>query len=214
MIKGQIISGNFEKVIARQKSGKQIEIWELLINEANGIKILLQVSDLLYGSQISQQNLEMISGMKLEENLDIDFYDPNLRNYTIAVLKSLLMLKEGKALLNKGLPEFFSGLREITECDLDFLSKPRNSLFLGKLRSGSKTLNVDISIDGEKALAHHILIAGTTGRGKSVLVSNLLWSIADSSYAGALVLDPHDEYYGRNKKGLKDHPSKKIAYYT
>ena len=214
LIKGQIISGNFEKVIARQKSGKQIEIGELLINEANGIKILLQVSDLLYGSQISQQNLEMISGMKLEENLDIDFYEPNLRNYTIAVLKSLLMLKEGSAILNKGLPEFFSGIREISEDDLNFLSKPRNSLFLGKLRSGSKTLNVDISIDGEKALAHHILIAGTTGRGKSVLVSNLLWSIADSNYAGALVLDPHDEYYGRNKIGLKDHPNKKIVYYT
>lgn len=213
-IKGQIISGNFEKIIARQKSGRKIEIGELLISEANGLKILLQVSDLVYGSQISQQNLEMISGMKLEESLDMDFYEPNLRNYTIAVLKSLLMLKEGKAFLNKSLPEFFSGIREISEDDLDFLARPRNPLFLGNLRSGSKTLKVDINIDGEKALAHHILIAGTTGRGKSVLVSNLLWSIASSSYAGALVLDPHDEYYGRNKMGLKDHPGKKIIYYT
>ncbi|MEM3126709.1 MAG: ATP-binding protein, partial [Candidatus Woesearchaeota archaeon] len=34
-------------------------------------------------------------------------------------------------------------------------------------------------------------------------------------YCGFLVLDPHDEYYGRNKLGLKDHPSSnKLIYYT
>ncbi len=35
-----------------------------------------------------------------------------------------------------------------------------------------------------------------------------------SDYCGALVLDPHDEYFGRNKLGLKDHPGQKVVYYT
>ena len=70
-------------------------------------------------------------------------------------------------------------------------------------------LDVPIYLDGEKIFSHHILIAGTTGRGKSVLVSNLLWNSAAPDYCGILVLDPHDEYYGRNRFGLKDHPSKK-----
>ncbi|MBI2107855.1 DUF87 domain-containing protein [Candidatus Woesearchaeota archaeon] len=214
LIKGQIISGNFQKVIARQKSGKPIEIGELLISEHGGSKILFQVSDLLYGSQISQQNLEMISGMNLEEGIDIELYEPHLRNYVIAVMKSLLAINDSKLSINKALPSFFSDVKEISENDLGFLSRPRNPLFIGKLRSGSKTLDFDISIDGEKALSHHILISGTTGRGKSVLVSNMLWSMAYSEYSSALVLDPHDEYYGRSKLGLKDHPGKKVAYYT
>ena len=31
-----------------------------------------------------------------------------------------------------------------------------------------------------------------------------------------LIIDPHDEYYGRTKKGLKDHPNamNKVVYYS
>ena len=63
--------------------------------------------------------------------------------------------------------------------------------------------------------SHHILIPATTGRGKSNLTSVLLWNCIDQDYCGILVLDPHDEYYGRNKLGLKDHPKKEnVKYYT
>jgi len=63
--------------------------------------------------------------------------------------------------------------------------------------------------------SHHILIPAQTGKGKSNLCSVLLWSQVDKDYCGILVLDPHDEYYGRNKLGLKDHPkSEKVIYYT
>ena len=215
LIKGQVISGEFGKIIARQKSDASIEIGELLITDSNEGKILLQVYDLVYGSQISQQNLELIAGMKLEENTDFEFFDPNLRNYMLAMMKSLITIKGKNAFVSKSLPGFFSEVREIAEKDLSFLTKPKNPLFLGNLRSGSKLLDVPIYLDGEKILSHHILIAGTTGRGKSVLVSNLLWNAVGRGYCGILVLDPHDEYYGRNKLGLKDHPNKEnIVYYT
>ena len=72
MTKGQVISGEFGRIIARQKFGQQIEIGELLIADSDNGKIMLQVYDLVYGSQISQQNLEMIAGMKLEENTDFE----------------------------------------------------------------------------------------------------------------------------------------------
>jgi len=215
LIKGQVISGEFGKVIARQKSGENIEIGQLLISDSKEGKILLQVYDLLYGSQISQQNLEMISGMKLEENTEFELFDPSLRNYMLAMMKSLVTIKGKNARVSKSLPSFFSELREIQESDLSFLTKPKNPLFLGNLRSGSKRLDVPVYLDGEKVFSHHILIAGTTGRGKSVLVSNLLWNVIGRDYCGILVLDPHDETYGRNKIGLKDHPYKEnIVYYT
>jgi DNA helicase HerA-like ATPase len=113
------------------------------------------------------------------------------------------------------LPSFFSEIREVTKDDLKFLTKPENPLFFGYLRSGSKRLDVPIYLNGKDVFSHHILIAATTGRGKSNLTSCMLWDTLDKGYCGILVLDPHDEYYGRNKFGLKDSPAKdRLAYYT
>jgi len=221
--KGLIISGSFNELLAREKSKEQFEIGELLIAESQveteqgkeTKKTLLQVYDLEYGSQISQQNLELISGMELEDTKgSIEFMSPELRNYTLSKLKPLITInKEGKERTSKSLPSFFSKLRTVEEKDLQFLSKPKKPLFLGKLRSGSKTLNFNISIDGEKALSHHILIPATTGRGKSNLLKCMLWKLAYQNYAGILVLDPHDEYY---KDALEKHPKKqeKIIRYS
>ncbi|MBW2988740.1 ATP-binding protein [Candidatus Woesearchaeota archaeon] len=214
-MKGKVISGEYGKVLVRQKTGKKIELGEILVSEDKDSKILLQAVHLLYGSQISQQNLELISGMSLEEEEDMEFMDAKLRNYNLAVLKNLITIKEKTSGVCKRLPAFFSSVRELKEDDLRFLTKPKNPLFLGKLRSGSDVLDFPVYLDGEEALTHHILVPGTTGRGKSVLVKNILWNTTDQDYCGILVLDPHDEYYGRNKFGLKDHRLKdKVIYYT
>lgn len=215
IIKAQVISGEFGKILVRQKSDQKLELGELLISESGENKILMQVFDLIYGSQISQQNLELISGMNLEENTDAEFFDKNLRNYILAGLKNLVTIRNNDAFVSKLMPAFFSPVREIAKDDLSFLTKPQNQLFIGNLRSGSKMLDVPIYLEGEKVLSHHILLAGTTGRGKSNLISNILWSLVYQDYCGILVLDPHDEYYGRNKIGLKDHPlNDKVVYYT
>ncbi len=218
--KGQVISGEIGKIVIRQKSDSETQLGELLISEnngenGNGNKILLQCYDLLYASQLSQQNLELISGLKLEENEDSNFMEPHLRNYSLAYLKPLLSIDGKNASLCKGLPKFFSEVREVTKEDLSFITKPQNAIYLGKLRSGSKKLDVDINLKGDDVFSHHVLIAGTTGRGKSVLVSNIIWNVLSQDYCGMLVLDPHDEYFGRNKLGMKDHPNKnKVIYYT
>ncbi len=215
MIKGQVISGEYGKILVRQKSDKDIELGELLIADTTDGKILLQVFDLLYGSQISQQNLELLSGLKLEENSSLEFMDPKLRNYNLIAAKNLISIRGNNAAVCKTLPSFFSEVREVTNDDLKFLTKPKNPLFIGKLRSGSKMMDVDICLDGEKVFTHHILIPATTGRGKSNLTSCILWDTIDKDYCGILVLDPHDEYYGRNKLGLKDHSRRdRVVYYT
>ncbi|MFH1181891.1 MAG: ATP-binding protein [Candidatus Woesearchaeota archaeon] len=212
-ILGQIVSGGFGQLIARQKSDVSLEIGELVVSEAQS-KVLLQVYDLQYGSQLSQQTRELISGVKLEEQNDLELLDANLRNYNLAFLKPLITIKGSEAILCKVLPGFFSQIREIRKEDVSFLTPPENPLFIGKLRSGSKTLDFDVVIDGEKALTHHILIPAQTGKGKSNLAACMLWDAASRDYCGILVLDPHDEYYGRNKPGLKNHPSGKVVYYT
>jgi hypothetical protein len=214
-IVGQVISGEFGKVLVRQKSDNDIELGELLVAESNDSKILFQVYDLMYGSQISQQNLELMSGLKLEEDNDLEVYDSNLRNYKLALMKNLITLKKNNSSVCKTLPCFFCNVREIDNNDVIFPSKPQNSITLGKLRSGSKVLDIDVNLPGDKVLAEHLLVAASTGKGKSNLVKSVLWNLVDKEYCGVLVLDPHDEYYGRNGIGLKDHSSNgKIVYYS
>ncbi len=209
-----MISGRFGEIIVRQKSDEELELGEILVANTESGKILLQVYDLIFGSQISQQNLELISGMNLEEGHNLDFMEPHLRNYKLAVLKNLISISNEKAVSSKNLPNFFSEVRELKKEDLTFLTKPDNPLSIGNLRSGTKDLDFPLYLPGDKVFSHHILISGTTGKGKSVLMSNLIWDTVDKDYCALLVLDPHDEYFGRNKLGLKDHPSKKLVYYS
>ncbi|MGM5482921.1 MAG: ATP-binding protein [Nanobdellota archaeon] len=215
MIKGQVIGGDFAKIIARQKKDANIELGELLVADNADESVLFQVVDLGFGSQLSKQNLEFISGMFLEDNTDLDFMEPEIRNYKMAILKSILQLKNTGAVSSKSLPDFFSTVNQIQEEDMRFLTKPENSLNFGNLRSGSKVLDIPIYLDGKKILPEHILLAATTGRGKSNLTKCVLWDSVDKDYCGTLVLDPHDEYYGINDIGLKDHPvASKVTYYT
>lgn len=212
-IKGQVISGDFSGIVVRQKHGVNLEIGELLISEAKGTKILMQVTDLMYGSQLSQQSLELVSGMSLEESSNLEFISPNLRNYRLAKLKILLSISS-KVGSSKSLPEFFSTVRAIKKEDLDFLIMPRFPLFVGNLRCGSSDFPMPIYLNGKETFSHHILIAATTGKGKSTLASVMLWHLMEKPWCGVLVLDPHDEYYGRNKPGIKDHGSNNCVYYT
>ncbi|MBI2665920.1 ATP-binding protein [Candidatus Woesearchaeota archaeon] len=212
-LKGQVVFGDFSKIVMRVKSDVKAELGELVVIEENNEKYLLQVYDLLYGSQISPQNLEMVAGMNLEEG-NFSLLDESLRNYQLALLKPVIHFSETSRTCKK-LPNSFSKVREIKKEDLSFITMPENPLFLGKLRSGSKEMGFDIFLPGKDVLSHHVLIPASTGKGKSNLLSCILWDIVGRDYAGMLVLDPHDEYYGRVGLGLKDHPQReKISYYT
>lgn len=215
MIKGQIISGDTSKIVIRIKAEQSIQLGELVVvDNTKKEKYLLQVFDLLYASQLSEQNRELLSGIELEEQ-GLSILDENLRNYTLALAKPLLTIHGQTPHTCKQLPPFFSCVRELQKDDLTFLQEPQNPFFLGNLRSGSTTLSEQLKLDGKDVLSHHVLIPASTGKGKSNLMSCLLWDITNHNYAGLLVLDPHDEYYGRTTLGLKDHPRKdKVRYYT
>lgn len=217
-VRGRLVGGEFGEILIRQKSGEKLELGDLLVAEGTDGYTILQVYDLKYGSQISQDAIELLAGMKLEGfGGSLDFMEPELRNYTLAGIKGIARISdEGNAWIPKGLPEFFSEIRRIEEKDLEFFSKPEHPVYVGKVRSGSKVLDVDVFLDGEKMLKHHVLIPAITGRGKSNLVKVIAWSLVEKPEFGLLILDPHDEYYGRHTLGLKDHPHAKnnLVYYS
>jgi len=218
-IAGQIVSGEVAEILIRQKSGETIELGDLLVVEDVEHFLILQVFDLRYGSQVSGSARELLAGMKLEGfGTGLEFLEPELRNYVIAAVKAVARISNSgnDIKIPKVLPRFFSSVRRIKEDDLKFLTKPSNPVYLGKIRSGSKVLDFDVFLDGEQMFVHHVLVPATTGRGKSNLLKIMLWSVLNESKFGILVLDAHDEYYGRKGKGLKDHPqaAKNLKYFT
>lgn len=216
-IVGQVVGGETAELLIREKSGKNIELGDLLIAEEEGTLLILQVYDLAYGSQVPQLTRELLAGLKLEGyGTELTFLEPELRNYVIAKAKAVARIEGKDVKIPKTLPRFFSHIRYITEKDLVFLTKPKNPVYVGKVRSGSKKLDVDVYLNGVDVFTHHVVIPATTGRGKSNLVKVMLWSILDQPNFGVLVLDPHDEYYGRHGKGLKDSPNAKnsLIYYS
>lgn len=213
---GQIIGGGVARILIREKSGVKLEMGDLLLVEDAGNSLILQLTDLQYHSQVPQSIRELISGMKLEgQGANLDFMEPELRNYIVAQAKAILQVKDGLSTIPKSLPDFFNSVRSIKEEDLRFLTKPDHPLYLGDVRSGSKILDSKVYVNAMDAIPHHILIPATTGRGKSNLVKVMLWSLLDLNGFGILVLDPHDEYYGRNEMCLKDHPHhENLVYYS
>lgn len=217
-VAAQVIGGKVANIRLREKTGRKIELGDLLIvEEDDGSGLLLQVYDLEFGSQIPQSMRELAAGYTLEGyGSNLDFLDPKLRNYIVAVVRGIARINGSKVTIPKILPRFFSTVRDIHEADLKFLTKPKHPIYLGKVRSGSKVLDVDVFLNGVDMFTHHVLIPATTGRGKSNLVKVMLWSAVGKKF-GILVLDAHNEYYGiGNDLGLKDHPDAKdnIVYYS
>jgi len=214
-IVGKIVSGDFSGIIIRQKTGVDVELGELLVARENNGYFILQVFDISYGSQIPERIRSLAAGLKLEEESNLSFLDSEISNFILIILKPILFVADNYH-LPKRLPKFFSSVERIKEEDLKFLEKPNRPLYFGKIRSGSRVLDIDVFLRGDNVITHHMLISASTGKGKSNLVKVLTYNLLNENYAGLLVIDPHDEYYGRTKKGLKDHPNarNKIVYYS
>ena len=229
---GQVVGGDFSNIVVRQKDGKSLEIGSILVSRQGDTSIILQVFSLEYGSQIDRSMQEMMSGQGLEGGVvEARPYEPELVNYVLARIKPLARVVRreggggagggtGAVVTNpKAMPPFFDTLADVTGADLDFVNRAGGgaSIMVGHMRSGTRILeDVEVRLPAEDVFSHHVLIPATTGRGKSNLVKTMMWHALDSDGVGALVLDAHDEYYGRHGYGLKDHPraGAGLAYYT
>ncbi|MCE2497535.1 MAG: ATP-binding protein [Nitrosopumilaceae archaeon] len=229
---GQVIGGGLGQILVRQKAGATLEIGDILILEERetGDNLVLSVFDLRYASQIDDKMHEMISGVTLEEEEGqpggSTFYEPDIVNYVIASIRPLARVGTAPAgdgdvpvSTPKALPPFHSTLRPVRREDLAFLEKRnQDGLFVGSIRSGSEVIeDARVMLPVRDIFKHHVLIPATTGRGKSNLVKSMLWNVMDSgTRVGILVLDAHDEYYGKTGRGLKNHgrAADRLVYYT
>ena len=67
-IVGQVIGGKIGDIVIREKSGKNLEIGDLIVSEEENSFLILQIFALEYGSQIEERMQQMMSGVNLEQN--------------------------------------------------------------------------------------------------------------------------------------------------
>ncbi len=201
---GQIIGGKFDEILIRKKNDEVLEMGDLLVCG----DILLQVFDQEYASLLDGRELARISGMQLEGYENVSIRESELRNFTVVKARPVFDLRNRK--LPKYLPPFMSQLERVREEHLQFLNTPQSGLYMGRVRSGNRILDISVYLNPSETLSHHILVAAATGRGKSNFMKVLLWNLVPEHDVGILVLDAHNEYYqytenGRNY-GLSQHP--------
>ncbi len=205
---GVIAGGAFGEIVLRKDSDKDLELGQLLVYEKGDKKLILKVVDLVHGSTLPQSSVDMAQGYAREEGmppLSVYESDEKVSYFTKAIMKPLVEIRrEGTAqtvITPKSLPEWWEAVRIARTEDLDFLQE--EGAFLGYLRNGSRVINIEVRIPPEKLIAHHVLIAASTGKGKSNLVKVMLSSLAQEGCCGAFVIDPHGEYWGFHEEGLK-----------
>ncbi|MEJ5292655.1 MAG: ATP-binding protein [Candidatus Methanosuratincola sp.] len=214
---GQIVEGDDGELVLREKQGAKLELGDLVVVDNERLKYICMVSKLTYGSLIHPDRILTSSGSVLEGvNPRLEFPDRDLRIFRQVHVKPLLEVasQNGKlaARAPRSIPEFMSKARMAAAEDFLFLEAHGAEVFIGNIRSGSKTLPVEFGMDGEELLSHHVLVSAQTGRGKSNLVKVLLWEAMKHGKFGVLVMDVHNEYYGTPvSPGLKDHPDAKGA---
>ncbi len=222
MIVGQIVGGNNTGLILREKKGVGLEMGDLVTVDDGDRRYIYMVSALEYGSLISEERLFDSSGTILENiRPNVEIPERDLRLFRKVAINPLIEVRRGdgqeRGVSVKSIPTFLSKVREIEKDDFRFLEKPRTAVFFGRIRSGSKVLDMDYQLDGEKVISHHALISAQTGRGKSNFVKVMLWESMNHENLGILVFDVHNEYFGGpGAKGLRDHPksSRCLIYYS
>jgi hypothetical protein len=178
----------------------RVRLGELYLYETETEKVLLKVVGFQYLSNVDEQFLAEITK-------EDEFAKPFRLTYTgspvtlVAALKPLTMISGIKTTTVRVPIAPGSTLRPVEVRDFTFLSD-RSGMYLGNVRSGDRTIAAQVRLDPKKVLTTHILVAATTGRGKSNFLKVLLWSLMDAPSVGIVVMDAHREYY----EVLKEHP--------
>lgn len=194
----RVYGGGSGKVYASPSS--DVEIGELYVHRGSGSKVFLKVIEFEYVSSVDEQFLAETSRQGLDASpLRLTF--SGSPTTLVCRLKPLVEVSGAGLRPFKGVIRPGAELSRVQKSDLSFLEST-HGLFFGNIRSGHSVIDVGVRLEPYKTTAEHILIAATTGRGKSNFLKTLLWSLMDTPSVGVVVVDPHREYYS----AMRDHP--------
>ncbi len=163
--------------------------------EDKGHKFILRVFDFKPESLLTPAEIAMIS-KKAEEGEKAVVYERGLRLYDTAIATIIAQIdKGGKVHGPTSVPSLFKPVETLAEVDLEQLRLDTGDLPIGYVRVGHRETSMLVCLDGEKTIPHHILVAGSTGAGKSNLGKVLAASIMASGGKYSLIIfDCESEY--------------------
>jgi len=214
--KGRIFGRSVLDARFRSFYGTDLFLGELLAAEDadRGRRYLFRVIDVTYGSDSTDPNwAERTAGAYMAGDMagtPYSIHDPEQRLYKVAECAPLGYVDAaGEFRKPKSLPGQFARVTAPSAEDLAFLRGRMGDLWVGLLRSGEDTIDLEVGIHGP-TLTSHVGVFATTGMGKSNLMKVLAGTILESQGRYAVLLfDPHGEYLdggGGTKRGLRDHP--------
>lgn len=175
-----------------------------------GQKFVLRVFDFKPESLLTPAEIAMLSN-KADRGERVVLYEKNLRLYDTALATIVAQVDEtGGVHGPTSVPSLFSKVESLDNEDLEQLSLDTGDIPIGHVRVGHKASDIVVSLDGRRVIPHHVLIAGSTGAGKSNLGRVLAASImATRGRYSLVVFDCESEYLlgpSRDSMGLAHLP--------
>lgn len=178
----------------RVAEGFRAERGMLLKVEDRGRRYILRVYDFRPESLLSQAEVAMLS-VKAQRGERVDLYERELRLYDTALATIVAQVDEdGSASGPTSVPPLFAPVETLEPGDLEALRLDTGDLPLGLVRVGHRPGAVEVRLDGARVIPHHILVAGSTGAGKSNLGRVLAASILHSGRYSLVIFDCESEY--------------------
>lgn len=211
---GRIIGNDVREITFRAAFGTEVFLGEILVarDPSTGREFLLRIFNMRMGFEASDQDWAARTAgnmLTLEAgNIDFDLSDQQRRLFKLGICKSLGYVEGGIFKKPKTMPAHFGGVRRAREDDLKLLETFMGDVYVGKLRSGEKLVDIPVGVHS-RDFPSHVGIFATTGMGKSNLMKRLAASCMVNGNTGLLIFDPHGEYYdggGEERMGLNHHP--------
>ena len=215
---GRVVGGSIDHIVIRENPDVNVALGEIVYCEIGDSLLLYQIYHIEHASLLESKDIHS-SAYRLEKYSDVKIYEKEERYYNLLYAKPLtsISLSTGRWSFIKFIPPIFYEVKRINEeIGEKIVQMIGQGVEIGKLRSGNNILEVNLPFDFSSALNHHILIAATTGRGKSNLLKVLLWKMMYQEEIGFLVMDPHAEYITPSVYSLGSHPNAgdKLIWYT
>ena len=191
---GVVVWAEGTTVRFRIAEGFRAERGMLLKVEDGGRRYILRVYDFRPESLLSQAEVAMLS-VKAQRGERVDLYEKELRLYDTALATIVAQVDEdGEASGPTSVPPLFAPVETLERGDLEALRLDTGDIPLGRVRVGHRAGEVEVSLDGGRVIPHHILVAGSTGAGKSNLGRVLAASILHAGRYSLVLFDCESEY--------------------
>jgi len=168
-----------------------------------GQKFILRVYDFKPESLLTPAEISMVS-KRVEHGESVNLYDKGLRLYDTALSTILCQVDEGGRVHGPtAVPSLFSVVESLNDEDLEQLNLDTGDILLGHVRVGHKRSDAVVSLNGSKAIPHHILVCGVTGAGKSNLGKVIAASIMvnEERRYSLILFDCENEYIVGSSSG-------------